>query len=70
MDAKENVIRLIADKHISQEALKLLTGVGEILTPEKRIEALEQKIAEQEKKVNELGEALNIKFRSPYGSCP
>lgn len=37
--------------------------------PEKRIEALEQKIAEQEKKVNELGEALNIKFRSPYGSC-
>lgn len=37
--------------------------------PEKRIEALEQKIAEQEKKINELGEALNIKFRSPYGSC-
>ena len=38
--------------------------------PEKRIEALEQKIAEQEKKINELDEALNIKFRSPYESHP
>ena len=46
-------------------------GIAEVMSPEEaRIRALEQKIAEQEKKINELGEALNIKFRSPYGSCP
>lgn len=37
---------------------------------EARIRALEEKIAEQEKKINELDEALNIKFRSPDESHP
>ena len=46
-------------------------GIAEVMSPEElRIRALEEKIAEQEKKINELDEALNIKFRIPDESHP